>query len=381
MSKRLILHIGGHKTGSTSIQKALYLNRDSLREQGYRLFSLSPEGVDNQDGKPALWIRPITESPNRSLGAHIEDGLAAALGSMDGSVIFSQENLSWVFAKDELLAFRSKLKESFDQITVIAYLRRQDQLAISHHQEGSKNHYAMSSRYYGDSEKALPPYQEHFDLYLDYHKRLGMWADVFGDDNLILRLFERDRMKSGDSVQDFGNALGLILTGETLRQNESRGFELTKVGHLMTQAKVPIRLRKFIKRYLDNSGKLLPSRTEAQNFFALFSTSNQLLNRRFKISDQADVFSDDFSMYSESPQDEWSEQTANLALSHILRAASEANLLCKNDAELILECSRSLESSDPQLANELRKVTRRQRREKGQDRKGGSTRPQTHGIS
>jgi hypothetical protein len=41
--KRAILHIGGHKTGSTYLQSAFMINRALLRENGYRVLGTSPK--------------------------------------------------------------------------------------------------------------------------------------------------------------------------------------------------------------------------------------------------------------------------------------------------------------------------------------------------
>ena len=353
MTKKLVLHIGNHKTGSTSIQKALYLNRGGLNTYGYQLFYRSLDGVDNQDGKPGLWITP---------GETVEDGfeinadLANAIGQTGDNIIISQENLSWVFSKVAIEAFHKQLSRSFDEMQLIVYLRRQDQQAISQHQQASRNYFAMASKFYGDQARSLPAYEPHMQLYLDYYKRISMWADVFGDDNVCIRIFERGPLIKGDAVDDFSRIIDIPLNVRQTRENESNGFERTKVNHLVNQLRTPRRLRRYLNEHLDNTGKSMPSREEAFAFYSHFSSSNRMLNDRFGVTENEYLFSDNFSTYAQHSQDTWSEETANTALKHILNSFKAVPVLTDQDVELMRESANELEVIDTGLSKKLRKI-------------------------
>ncbi len=62
---------------------------------------------------------------------------------------------------------------------------------------------------YGHSTRAIPHYEAKHDLYLDYHKRLGMWADAFGDENLVIKVFDRKKLLNSDAVADFFDVIGV----------------------------------------------------------------------------------------------------------------------------------------------------------------------------
>ena len=67
----------------------------------------------------------------------------------------SAEDLSWIFDRGEIEALASELSKYFE-VCIIAYVRRQDLLAVSHFQEGSKHFERPAARYYGFSNGALP---------------------------------------------------------------------------------------------------------------------------------------------------------------------------------------------------------------------------------
>ena len=70
---------------------------------------------------------------------------------------------------------------------------------------------------------------------------------------------------------------------------------------------------------LDRNSKLMPSSKEAKKFYSIYRQSNQLLNNRFRIK-KNNIYDEDFSMYSESGNDKWTEDSANEAISNILEA-------------------------------------------------------------
>ncbi len=62
--------------------------------------------------------------------------LAKKLASLSGNVGMSAEHLSWLFSGAEIERLATTLRQYFDAIEVIVYIRRQDKQAISHHQQG-----------------------------------------------------------------------------------------------------------------------------------------------------------------------------------------------------------------------------------------------------
>jgi len=148
----------------------------------------------------------------RSLDADaLADRLAAAddRGVTQDLVIASSENFSFFFERSAIAALKGALQRHFDDIRIVSYLRRQDRHAVSHHQEGAKANRRAEGDLWGHALNALPTPSSRQALYLDYDRRLGLWADEFGDDRLTLRVYDRALMKDGDIVADFLALVGL----------------------------------------------------------------------------------------------------------------------------------------------------------------------------
>jgi len=351
--RKLVIHIGNHKTGTTSIQRTLFENRAHLRKQGFELFRHHPDGSLRKKSNLHPWIK---RSRN---GGAIRADLPGAIGGLPGNVILSSESFSWIFNEDEIRKFQAGVAEYFEKIYIVCYLRRQDQHAISHYQQGSQKVDFPAAKFYAWGNTALPPFRDHYYDYLDYYRRIGIWADAFGESSLKIRLFERTLLRNGDAVDDFFDTVGLDLRTKLENQNESLGFERTKINHLMNHKQVKESIRRRLDKYLDNSGKSLPAREEAQAFYSHFRQSNKLLNQRFAISEREYLFSDDFNMYPEAPADRWTEDSANQAILHLLAGIMKVPLASREEVVLLQDCARELDSVAPGKSRRLAKLADR----------------------
>ncbi|MGF1765990.1 hypothetical protein L4D06_01175 [Enterovibrio makurazakiensis] len=361
MKKKLFLHIGGHKTGSTSIQRALFAAKDILDKNNFSYFCESIFGDIRPI--PYSWVQLSRNEKERTFNAEVKDkeSLFRKLSELNDNVIFSCEHLSWQVSEKEKMEIYSQAKGFFDDICVVVYIRRQDQLAISHHQQGSK-HLINSSEtfYYGNSEKALPRHGDGVFDYLDFNEKISMWADIFGDENIIIRILDRDKLIEGDVVKDFLYSIGLDSSEISAKKvNESNGFERTKVGHLINQVfKHENTVTKLIRKGTDNHGKMLPSKQEAMKFYEKYKLSNESLNERFKINKVGDIFSNDFSMYPDKEMDVWDDGMANKAIINILEsikplAKFETRSITYND---LFKKAVSLENINIHTAYEIMKL-------------------------
>jgi hypothetical protein len=350
--RQLILHLGSHKTGSTSISHALYAVRDQLKSCGFNLFNRNLDGSERRVGNALPWVG---HQQNGVIGGAPHPEFVPRLAEVPGTVICSVEHLSWIFDPEIISSLRQGLAEHFNSIKLIVYLRRQDRQAISHYQQGSKYNGQPAFFYYDGSASALPEYKPRFQQYLNYHEKIGLWGDVFGDDNLAVRVFDREQLKDGDVVQDFFSIAGLPVKVEPglFRKNKSDGFERTKVGHLMAKAELTPSLHQRLGECLDNTGKMLPARKDAQAFYAHFRESNRRLNQRFNVNDIPCLFSDDFSMYPEEAQDQWNEETANQAILHLLNGLNALPVVGDHDLAHLKRAANALVDSDMDCARSL----------------------------
>lgn len=315
---RLYLHIGSHKTGTTAVQLGLHQNSILLQALG-----ITYVGTGNIAHIHSA-IGPITPGSFLPAGYKVLDpaDLAARLAAAETDVVVaSSENLSFLFDKTAIADLAAALRPHFDDIRIVCYLRRQDRHAVSHHQEGAKPHRRAEGALWGHAPTALPEYSTAHDLYLDYNQRLGMWADVFGDAAMIIRIYDRDLLKKRDIFPDFLDILDLDITGlqPVGDRNISLGAAQTKAGHLMNSLEVRAASADIVLARIEDEGRLLPSQAEARAYLDRYIHSNRLLNQRFQISAAPDLFNDDFSDYPETPQSDWTENGASSALLAVLQ--------------------------------------------------------------
>jgi len=296
MSRKAIVHIGSHKTGSTSIQKALTANLTILKEKGYDCFFKNQDGTPHIIGNINPWFTAFPDSIEQGFVLNDKDRLAREMSRLSGNTIISSESFSWIFEKEELQAFRRELSRYFDEIKIIVYIRRQDAQIISHHQQGSKDMHLPGNDFYGNEPAAIPSPQAHYRLYLDYDRKISLWADVFGTDNINVRVFDKKSLYKGDAVHDFFHLLG-IEGIEAVKENVSFGFEKEKVGFLMNSLSMEGRLRDTIIAGLEDHGKLLPARDAAEAFYRQYRESNRKLNQKYHIAEIDTIFEEDFSAY------------------------------------------------------------------------------------
>ncbi len=349
MGRRLVLHIGAHKTGTTSIQKFLFQNRSSLQEAGVS-YVVPNENAAHLHEYLQL-DRSVLTHPHFKADVH---GLLELLSSASGDVVIgSSENFSFLFDPREVSELASALQREFSDIKIVCYLRRQDRHVISHHQEGAKPYRVAEELLWGNSTRALPARNAKQSLYLDYERRLSYWANSFGEGALLLRPFEKSELVNGDVVDDFVHHLGMA--GSSLvpvsRQNESLGVISTKVGHLAHQAQLPGPLHAALLEALPASLIQMPSKRSAENFYQAYREGNRRLNERFQVTRRPFLFDDDFSNYPIEDRDSWDEGLANEAVSHILgfflRAGSSFSSFTPDDWR---DAAVALEDSKPELA-------------------------------
>lgn len=187
----LVIHVGTHKTGTTSVQRFFSRNRAKLRDAGIWYPSPSVAGLPDHYAHHRI--------------AHAVGGTDAELGfddavtffdtlrskARDGEKIFlSAEPLYRHVIVDEdsrdsdrYLNFAQRFRQAvgdFD-ITLMFMFRRQDLFAESLYAE-----HVMSSGYTHPIEKFL---NERAPLF-DYSERLGVWSRAFPDAAIAVDLFE-----------------------------------------------------------------------------------------------------------------------------------------------------------------------------------------------
>lgn len=213
MPKKLILHIGCPKTGTTSIQGYCVTNQDQLAANGilYPYFEHKWPGIAlrrNGHGLYTIAMRKggynVDYSNPEIEGAYIKD-LAAAVEPAD-TVLLSDETLWQMLCrrKRSLPALKETLDElGFTEYNVIVYLRRQDLYAESLWNQNVKGKAAYQKSF---EEFAYGSYCKYA---LDYKRGLTRLEETFGKQSLTVRIYDRAQLKDGDSAADLMDAVGI----------------------------------------------------------------------------------------------------------------------------------------------------------------------------
>lgn len=191
--RKLYLHIGYHKTGTTAIQACLYEDHRLFLKHGYHypLISLRKHAHHNLAWEMRKFHRFSRQDGTLAdLVKEIERIHAPRV------IISSEEFCKCNEAEIQTLA---QGLQAYD-VTVIAYLRRQDQLLQSSWAQVTKtgNQTASFSEWVDSleggqttiaelrQERIIPP--------LDYAAAIAQWAAAFGQENIRIRPYERSQM-------------------------------------------------------------------------------------------------------------------------------------------------------------------------------------------
>lgn len=210
-----ILHIGRHKTGTSTLQKFLADNRRELQELGYFYPpTRHPSRIAHHDIAQAFASGASTQSsesaPEQSEAVR---RLADDVKGIKEAVLLSSE----AFQNAHPPAMARYFKPTHTRI--IVYVREQVDYIVSAYQQRvhARDHFLPLDV----SAKALTT---------DFDAFLGKWEQAFGKENLEVRVYDRSSLKGGDIVTDFLEVLGIrdtdALTFDSADQNPSIGGSL-----------------------------------------------------------------------------------------------------------------------------------------------------------
>jgi len=229
--KRLILHIGTQKAGSTSIQRSLGTSRKTLLEHNIyypaikpynHIISFLPIFMDDPVNS-LVFQRKLKSYEDKDLKvkAYRKSWLKEFKTCNKENFVISAEHFTIPSFKVDFVArLKEFVEEYFEQATLIAYVRHYDKLIPSHVQQIIKNGLDEKSiKEILDDALNCPPI-------LSYQKSLEKWIKVFGRENLVVRPFDPQAFYRGSLLADFFHACDLpaedILIPE-IRSNESMG--------------------------------------------------------------------------------------------------------------------------------------------------------------
>jgi len=211
--RRLILHIGTGKTGSTSIQDSLGHARDALLEKNIyypsnkpfnHIFTFVPIFLDDPE-KSFVFRRNLLQSEDKRIKVNNfrKTWLKEINACNKDNFIISAEDFTLPFFKvDSVTRLKKFVEEYFREVTIIAYVRHYDQWIPSQMQQAVKNGAVKDIREIADFFLNCPPL-------ISYRKNLRKWIKVFGRENIVVRPFDPQVFYKGSLLSDFFRACNL----------------------------------------------------------------------------------------------------------------------------------------------------------------------------
>lgn len=279
---KVILHIGRHKSGTSSLQKFLYTNRLQLEEYGFYYPLNGLKGIAHHHIS-----LPLSKSNLKT--NNLENILKTKVFLDFYSEVKTKLNKFNVIVSSE--AFQNcdpkSIKYLFKDldVKVVVYVREQVSYLISSYSQYIQNN---------NSNLTIDEYEKMI-FNADYLKFLKNWQNIFS--NLSLSLFSREKLKNCNIIDDFlinvlklpENTMNVFNISET-DQNPSIGWKLVELKRLINSDLFRISDRKTL---YDSFKKLSNLKLNdetikiSENLFKIlhykYSKSNHALNKSLLI--------------------------------------------------------------------------------------------------
>jgi hypothetical protein len=213
MKKKIFLHIGTYKTGSTSIQRFMLDHADCFQQQGVAFYrgkfsaenhlelyvaslrydrdSFAKLGVCKQITFDSAFTRQIARRVHQFLDR-----------ARQPHVLFTSEGLCLLRYEDEIERLRTILEAANAEVKVILYLRNKEDFLRSYTNQLLKVDGRSPSK---DCRSAL--YVEPGTWLTDYDSLITTYHKGFGPENLVVIDYDDQMKREGNVIPSFMRAL------------------------------------------------------------------------------------------------------------------------------------------------------------------------------
>ena len=295
---RCVIHIGGMKTGTTSIQRCFHKRRDDILSRfGFwypKAFERPNEFLHRDLSSPGS----TKNWPEGRVALRLERRGAIEAGAK--TAVFSSEFFQ-LYDAERVARLRKFLEEFFKSFHIVYYARRQDLLLASLHSTEVR-----SSGRKTDTDP-LSSYRRRGRAFFDHLHICDTWAGGFGAENVTARIFEKARMAGNDVVTDFASVIGLPLPEKYWKNQANSSLSLEALSALIhlngTDEKDNAALRHAIIAgdwIVGDRDIPMIVRRKAKKFVRDFEESNAAFFSRYVDPKHATAFAPDFSRFAQS---------------------------------------------------------------------------------
>lgn len=209
--KKVFLHIGTHKTGTTSFQKFMSSNRHFMTERDVHFYSGSiiddnhielHVAASNQDN-----MSPIKHILNLEANQHFfsetTDRIQGFIKTVkSGNIVFSAEGMSYLRKPEELKKLKNIIGE--ESVKVLVCFRDKAEFLESYIYQLKTMGFSPAKNY----ERSFL-YAEPDSWLVDYDELIDAYSMAFGKCNIIIKNYDDEMTKFGSIIPCLIDAIGL----------------------------------------------------------------------------------------------------------------------------------------------------------------------------
>jgi hypothetical protein len=220
LKKQLIVHVGTHKTGSTSLQrflldhaldvsrKGVEVYRGEFRDANHiELHLAAMRGERDSFAKLGICKHVTIDAGYRR---HVSDRVQAFIGSChEPRIVFTSEDLCWLRHDDEIDRLRTILGVGHGEVKVVLYLRNKLDFLRSYTAQIHKVPGRMPS-----NDRSSTLYVEPDSWLVDYDALVATYQRGFGAGNVAVINYDHEMRTVGNVIPSFLKVLGLDAADE-----------------------------------------------------------------------------------------------------------------------------------------------------------------------
>jgi hypothetical protein len=299
--KKLILHIGAPKTGTTAVQSFLTGNQ-RLLEPAFDISIPKPLSYSRAARMHVYATQKVSHRKRAKLGVNksldefnreYEAQISALADSMCTKTAICSNELLFGLKRQDVDRLKYLLSSVFSSYHVILYLRRQDLLETAAYLQAYKGGYDQIEAFSAVLKRRRP----------NYSTVIRTWSTAFGPENVTPFLYDDVMREENDIIGHFMRAVGvddLSDFSQAVRSNTSWGLHQAYAARAIRESfrDAPFeRIRAFVET-IEPGPRYPVTRSEALAFYRSFENENETIRASY-FPEKMSLFEEDFSMYPE----------------------------------------------------------------------------------